>query len=123
MISEQVKTDVRAFIAEQLPAWKDDAIEFNSPDDGEDEYTPYMDITFAISEDGTAWNYQTGDNCYTGGAYGLPHWAVSTIDADTTADSLLDDVVGQWLDLMYQQQHKSNARLSTARCGRREKTC
>lgn len=25
------------------------------------------------------WSYQTGDNSYTGGAYGYPHWAVVSV--------------------------------------------
>jgi len=63
---------------------------------------PTIGLTVAISADGTEWNYQTGDNSYTGGAYGLPHWAVVELGADTDADDVISDVFEQWGDLLSQ---------------------
>lgn len=45
----------------------------------EDDESPGMCVTIGVkvSEDGElSWNYQTGDNSYTGGAYGCPYWGV-----------------------------------------------
>lgn len=43
------------------------------------ETTPMMDLTVGFTEDLNQWNYQTGDNSFPGGAYGLPIWAIATI--------------------------------------------
>lgn len=45
----------------------------------EDDETPGMCVTIGATpeEDGTlSWAYQTGDNSYSGGAYGHSHWGV-----------------------------------------------
>lgn len=41
-----------------------------------------------------SWSYQTGDNSYSGGAYGHPHWAVVWL----TADSVPAEVAGEIAD-------------------------
>ena len=38
-----------------------------------------IDITIACNAAGTIWGFQTGDNSFTGGCYGLDHWAIGTI--------------------------------------------
>ena len=88
-LSNEVKQDISDFINMQLSTWIEDAIEYDG-----------MDITFATNDDGDAWNYQTGDNSYTGCAYGLPHWSVSTILSDTTVASLYNDVISQLTELL-----------------------
>lgn len=48
----------------------------------EDDETPGMQVTFGVTlgEDGSlSWSYQTGDNSFTGGAYGHPVWAVVSL--------------------------------------------
>lgn len=42
-----------------------------------------------------SWSYQTGDNSFTGGAYGYPHWAVVYLDRDTDIDELVEEVFDQ----------------------------
>jgi hypothetical protein len=49
--------------------------EYRCTDDPEDK-TPGMLVTFGLSADGS-WSYQTGDNSYTGGAYGHPAWGLA----------------------------------------------
>jgi hypothetical protein len=48
----------------------------------EDE-TPGMSVTIGFTpeteEKACSWGYQTGDNSFTGGAYGHPHWAVISL--------------------------------------------
>ena len=41
-----------------------------------------MMLTIGISNDGDSFSYQTGDNSYTGGAYGFPHWVVIYLTHD-----------------------------------------
>lgn len=48
--------------------------EYRCTDDSDDK-VPGMVVTFGLSTDGE-WSYQTGDNSYSGGAYGFPHWGL-----------------------------------------------
>ena len=64
-----------------------------------------LQLTFSIDNEGQFWGFQSGDNSYTGGAYGLPHWAVTYIFHDHRADhfwidEILQDVVSQWEELI-----------------------
>lgn len=68
----------------------------------EDSDQPSMDVTVgaSISEDGEiSWSYQTGDNSYTGGAYGHPFWGVSGItredDPAFIAEAIVDQIADQ----------------------------
>jgi len=52
--------------------------DYRATDDPEDD-KPGMCVTFGVTveEDRSlSWSYQTGDNSYSGGAYGHPVWAV-----------------------------------------------
>lgn len=99
-ISTEVRDDVTAFLTANLAGFQFDALAYCEVEDEDD--TPYMDLTLAISEDGTEWSYQTGDNSYTGGAYILPHWAVTCVTEYTTAEELIEEVFSQWGDLLNQ---------------------
>ncbi|MCP3665728.1 MAG: hypothetical protein GY696_25075 [Gammaproteobacteria bacterium] len=54
---------------------------------------PCLQVTIGVSDDGKTWGYQTGDNSYTGGAYGFPHWGVTYVYPGTTAD----DILSEWI--------------------------
>jgi hypothetical protein len=45
------------------------------------------------------WSYQTGDNSYTGGAYGYPHWAVVSVYRRSDSRALARDIRNQLADL------------------------
>ncbi len=47
------------------------------------------------------WGYQTGDNSYTGGAYGYPDWAVVTVYRRSNSVELARDIRAQLSDLFY----------------------
>ncbi len=64
----------------------------------EESEAPSMSVT--IGTDGNGWNYQTGDNSFTGGAYGFPHWAVVTLERRSNSTDLARDVVSQLRDAM-----------------------
>lgn len=45
-----------------------------------------------------SWSYQTGDNSFTGGAYGQRYWGVVTLFRDSDPADLAADAVGQIFD-------------------------
>ena len=67
------------------------------PNDDQDDL-PNMMVTIGYSPDGD-WSYQTGDNSFTGGAYGYPHWAVVYLYRRSNCRELARDVINQLYDL------------------------
>ncbi len=69
----------------------------------EDEDTPGMCVTIGFtpeSEDKLcSWHYQTGDNSFTGGAYGHPHWAVVSLYRRSNSRQLAEDCADQIAEL------------------------
>lgn len=61
---------------------------------------PSMQLTVAIDDWATTWSFQTGDNSYTGGAYGLPHWAVAYLTLDTDPHEVAKEIVDQLEDCL-----------------------
>jgi hypothetical protein len=64
------------------------------PDDG----PPSMDVTIGWTPETGSWSYQTGDNSYTGGAYGHPYWAVIELDRRSNSTELARDIRNQLAD-------------------------
>lgn len=64
-----------------------------------DDHLPGIQLTCGINYQG-AWSYQTGDNSYTGGAYGYPYWAVVSIFRRSNSRELAKEIREQWLDLL-----------------------
>ena len=60
--------------------------DYRCSDDPNDD-TPGMCVTFGFTpeddERDASWSYQTGDNSFTGGAYGHPYWGVVSLYRDT----------------------------------------
>lgn len=79
---------------------KDILDEYRASDDPDDN-TPAMSVTFGIN-DKRQWSYQTGDNSFTGGAYGKPYWAVVTLTRRCDSKEIARDVLDQWAELMAQ---------------------
>jgi hypothetical protein len=61
----------------------------------EDETIPGIDLTIGWSPDSGDWGYQTGDNCYTGGAYCHPVWAVTRIYRRSNSRELARELIDQ----------------------------
>jgi hypothetical protein len=61
---------------------------------------PSMQITVACNDDASKYDGQTGDNSYTGNAYGYPHWAVVSLYRDSDAKELAHDIGDQLADLI-----------------------
>lgn len=71
----------------------------------EDSTTPSMTVTIGGTVEGgviTDWNYQTGDNSFTGAAYGFPHWAVITLHRRSNSTELAREAVDEILSLASQ---------------------
>ena len=86
-------------VAQQVPRVSDhDADDYREDQDS----LPSIDLTIGWSPETGAWSYQTGDNSFTGGAYGYPIWAVTSVsrrnDSRAVARYLIDQLdEGTWL--------------------------
>jgi predicted alpha/beta-fold hydrolase len=75
--------------------------DYRASDDPDDE-TPGMCVTFGLTQndDGSlSWNYQTGDNSFTGGAYGHRAWAVVSLHRRSNCKELAAYAMDEALDL------------------------
>ena len=85
-------------VAKQVPRANDpDANDYREDQDS----LPSIDLTIGFNPDDGSWSYQTGDNSFTGGAYGYPIWAVTAIyrrqDSRAVARDLIDQLdEGTW---------------------------
>lgn len=68
----RIEREVATLLKELKGQIGDDYRATDDPDDN----TPGMCVTVSTDNDASHWNYQTGDNSYSGGCYGDPHWAV-----------------------------------------------
>ena len=69
----------------------------------EDEDTPGVCVTIGFTPESAdadcSWSYQTGDNSYTGGAYGHPHWAVVSLYRRSNSRQLAEQCADQIAEL------------------------
>ncbi len=59
-----------------------------------DDDVPGMQVTVS-TYDMQSWNYQTGDNSYSGGCYGDPHWSVIYLYRRSNCVELAKDAVNE----------------------------
>lgn len=71
--------------------------------DDPDDTTPGMLVTFGLSDDGS-WSYQTGDNSFTGGAYGHPYWGLAYLSRRSNCKELAQSAFDECAELMSQSQ-------------------
>ena len=102
-------TTIENQIAKLVPEWtrllkelkKDIADDFRATDE---DTIPGMCVTIGFtpeSEDrDCCWNYQTGDNSFTGGAYSHPHWAVIYLYRRSNCLELAKDAANQIAELV-----------------------
>lgn len=50
-------------------------------------------LTVGWSPESGSWSWQTGDNSYTGGAYGHPIWGVAWVTHDSSADAVAEEIL------------------------------
>lgn len=65
-------------------------------------YQKDLDVTIGVTstDKGFIWNYQTGDNSFTGGAYGHSHWVVLYLTRRSNCKELSRDAVLQLQELL-----------------------
>lgn len=66
--------------------------------EGQDDDIPTMQITIGCNTDTGGWSYQTGDNSFTGGAYGYPVWGVGYITRRCRSRDVAQDIIDQIRD-------------------------
>jgi hypothetical protein len=91
---EKVMTLEIASLLKGLKSQIDD--DFRASDDPEDS-TPGMQVTVSTN-DMESWNYQTGDNSYSGSCYGDSQWAVIYLYRRSNCKSLAQDAVNELAD-------------------------
>ena len=99
-LDSRVINDITHLLNSNLTQWRAEATQSGIDNANDYENDEYMQLTIATNDDGTAWNYQTGDNSYTGNCYLLPHWAVVYIGPDSQTDELLTDIVAELESLL-----------------------
>ena len=80
-----------------IPCIEDD---FRCTDDPDDDIAGMLvTVGATIDEDGSiSWGYQTGDNSYTGGAYGHPFWGSRGISRTTMGKDAAKEIVEEIVD-------------------------
>lgn len=74
-------------------------IDYSDFDKSDDDSIPGLDVTigctFDFDDASISWNYQTGDNSYTGGAYGHPEWFICFVMKRTNCKELADEIINE----------------------------
>jgi hypothetical protein len=76
---------------------------------------PGIDVTigctFDFDDASISWSYQTGDNSYTGGAYGHPEWFTCSVMKRTNckelANEIIDEIHGRIQELVSLQKQEA----------------
>ena len=90
----QITRLVSVIQAEYINHYRDDEdidyLQLTVGSHDETTHPQYRDVDTEID-----WGFQTGDNSYTGGAYGFPNWAVAYIDDEVEISSVVDDIIDE----------------------------
>lgn len=94
----KLSREIRALLIQLKPTIGDDYRATDDPDDN----LPGMAVTVGatVTDDGgISWSYQTGDNSFTGGAYGHATWGIGYLyrrsNCAEVADSIVDEIADQ----------------------------
>lgn len=97
MHMEEFRADMVRLVAALIPEIMDDYRAYEPVlDDSDDSDVPSMLLTIGADESG--WSYQTGDNSYTGGAYGYADWSSVALYRDSDPESVADEIIGGFPD-------------------------
>ena len=61
----------------------------------QEDDVPTLQVTIGFDPETGEWSYQTGDNSFTGGAYGFPVWAVVYLQRRSNSRDLAHEVISQ----------------------------
>lgn len=87
---DRLEDKLTALVAELIPIIKDDCRAYDDCDDAE----PSMLLTVG-ADDALAFGWQTGDNSFTGGAYGFPYWGTAAVYRDSDPRDIARQVVDE----------------------------
>ena len=94
----KLSREIRALLIQLKPTIGDDYRATDDPDDDK----PGMAVTVGatVTDDGgISWSYQTGDNSFTGGAYGHATWGIGYLyrrsNCADLANQLVDEIADQ----------------------------
>lgn len=59
---------------------------------------PGIDLTIGVDVETGDWSYQSGDNSYTGGAYGYRDWGVTRVYRSSNSRNVARDLLDQVAD-------------------------
>jgi hypothetical protein len=79
-----------------VPLIRDDYRAYDYIPDVEDGPEPSMLLT--VGADASGWSYQTGDNSFTGGAYGYATWATTAIDRESNPADVAEHIISELRD-------------------------
>lgn len=94
----KLEREITRLLISLKPQIADDYRATDDPDDN----TPGVCVTVGASfKDGEiCWSYQTGDNSFSGGAYGHPFWGVVYLNRRSNSKELAKDCVNEIADAM-----------------------
>lgn len=93
-IKKEVLDDIDDLLKkENLEYWK------GFIEEEEEEEEGYITLTLAFNDTFDTWDFQTGDNSYTGNAYGLKNWIVIRMTKDTTKEDIFEDTYFQIISI------------------------
>lgn len=92
---DQCLADWRKLVSSLITDIDDDCRATDDPDDNEPGMCLTVGFTPETREKDFSWSYQTGDNSFTGGAYGHPHWAVVYLSRESDPAEVADDIASQ----------------------------
>jgi hypothetical protein len=85
-------------ITDLLISLKSQICDDDRASDDLDDTLPGMQVTIGYTPDDKSWDYQTGDNSFTGSAYGHPYWAVIDLYRKSNCRDLARDAVNELKD-------------------------
>ena len=94
--------DLAELIKSLKPTIGDEYRAYETLGDDEDDRIPSMLLTVGWSAESGEWDWQTGDNSYTGGAYFYPTWATVAIYRRSNSKELARDIRNQLSEAIYQ---------------------
>ena len=94
-------------VAKLIISLKSDICDDYRAYDGDDKPGMLLTIGFTPEKDGRAfsWDYQTGDNSYTGGAYHHANWGVGAIYRRSNSRELAKEIVGEIAEAVYSSEN------------------
>ena len=81
------------------PTIRDDYRAYADEPGLDDENIPSVQLTIGWNPEDGSWDYQTGDNSYSGAAYSYPYWGVVDLYRRSNSLDLARDIRSQLADL------------------------